>query len=134
MGERTRIVTAARVALLVALTPAAVMVAGCGGDADKPKPVAAKPLGEVLGGSVAPLAQCADWTGGSVPRKLATIEDIRAQQNRDDSGVDSPPLSDDEAMKLFDRACKPTYSQGFRLYVIYARAAGFGPLLRQMQG
>ncbi len=68
------------------------------------------------------------------PRKLATIADIRDQLNRDDTGVDSPPLSDEEAMKLFDRACTPTYAQGFRLYVIYARAAGFGPLLRQIAG
>lgn len=130
MADRWR----ARATLGALFVSATVLVAGCGGDADQPKPAAAaKPLGAVLGGSVATLAQCSDWSGGSTPRKLATIEDIRAQLNRDDAGIDAPPLSDDEATKLFDRACANTYAQGFRLYVIYARAAGFAPLLREVQ-
>jgi hypothetical protein len=105
-------------------TVAALAAAGCG--SDEP----AEPLGKKLGGSVAPLANCADWQGGSRERKLATIADIRNQVNRDDSGIESPPLSDDEALKLFDRECAQPYASTFRLYVIYARAAGWATLLR----
>jgi len=114
----------------VGLVVAALAVGGCGDD-DKPAAAAAKPLGESLGGSVAQLANCGDWAGGARDRKLATIADIRNQVNRDDTGIDTPPLSDKEALALFDRACAPAYARGFRLYVLYARAAGFGPLVRK---
>ena len=50
--------------------------------------------------------------------------------NRRDTGVRSPALSDEEALGLFDRACSNSYARSFRLYVLYARAAGFAPLLR----
>lgn len=104
----------------------AAVAAGCGADAQPP----AEPLGKKLGGSVAPLASCRDWSGGARERKLATIADIRRQVNRDDTGIESPPLSDSEAMQLFDRECAQPYAKSFRLYVIYARAAGWAPLLR----
>lgn len=114
-------------------TAAALSAAGCGDD-ERP---AARPLGKTLGGSVAPLAQCSDWTAGARARararRLATIADIRNQVNRGDTGIKAPPLSDAEATKLFDRACAASYARGFRLYVIYARAAGFAPLLRESQ-
>ena len=109
---------------LVAIA-AAMALGACGDDAKK-----AQPLGAKLGGSVAQLANCSDWAGGGRESKLATIADIRNQVNREDSGVDSPPLSDDEAMKLFDRECAKPYASSFRLYVIYARAAGWASLLR----
>ncbi len=107
---------------------ALLLAAGCGEDDSQARPVV--PLGKQVGGSVAPLAQCSDWQGGARERKLATVEDIRSQVNRTDTGIETPALSDEEAVALFDRACAATYSKGFRLYVLYARAAGFGPLLR----
>jgi len=110
----------------LAAATVALALAACGKASDKP----AEPLGEKLGGSVAPLANCRDWRGGAQERKLATIADIRRQVSRDDAGVESPPLSDREAMKLFDRECAQPYARSFRLYVIYARAAGWAPLLR----
>ena len=109
------------------------MLGGCGGGEDEGKS-AAKPLGQELAGSVAHLAQCKDWVGGSRERKLATIDDIRAQVNRRDTGIQSPPLSDEEALGLFDRACSNRYARSFRLYVLYARAAGFAPLTRGLPG
>lgn len=110
---------------------AGLAAAGCGGDEGAATGTAtATPLGPQLGGSVAPLAQCRHWAAGSRPRKLATIADIRSQVSRGDTGIKAPPLSDDEAMALFDRACAPSYARGFRLYVLYARSAGFAPLLR----
>ena len=117
MGARR---TAAAVAAIAALG-----LGACGGKGEE-----AEPLGKKLGGSVAPLANCGDWVGGARERKLATIADIRNQVNRDDTGIDAPPLSDDEAMQLFDRECSNSYARSFRLYVIYARAAGWATLLR----
>jgi hypothetical protein len=121
--------SAARAAAVVA---AALIlgVAGCGDDSAGERDV--KPLGELLAGSVAPLAQCKHWVGGSRERKLATIEDIRAQVSRRDTGIRAPALSDEEALGLFDRACANSYAQSFRLYVLYARAAGFAPLTRDV--
>jgi hypothetical protein len=113
---------------------AALVLTACGGGSSGggggagPK---AEPLGEKLGGSVAQLANCSDWRGGARDRKLATVADIRNQINRDDTGIVSPPLSDAEAVQLFDRECGQPYAKGFRLYVLYARAAGFGPLVRE---
>ena len=54
-------------------------------------------VGEMLAGSVAPMAQCTDWNGGTRARRLATIEDIREQVNLKDSAVQTPPLSDNAA-------------------------------------
>ena len=116
---------------------AALALAACGEDpqaAEREARAKAKPLGEVLAGSVAPLAQCKDWVGGDRLRKLATIDDIRNQVSRRDTGVSSPALTDEEAMGLFDRACANRYARSFRLYVLYARAAGFAPLERGLPG
>ena len=111
------------------------LAVGCGGsgdgDAGGGGEREVKPLGDLLAGSVAHLAQCKDWVGGPRDRKLATIEDIRAQVNRRDTGIDAPALSDEEALGLFDRACSNSYAQSFRLYALYARAAAFAPLTRE---
>ena len=124
-----------RVRVRPALVAAALALAvgGCGDNQAEAERVArdrAVPLGELLAGSVAPLAQCKDWVGGARERKLATIDDIRNQVSRDDTSVSSPALSDEEALGLFDRACANSYAKSFRLYVLYARAAGFAPLTR----
>lgn len=79
---------------------------------------------------MAQLAQCRDWVRGDEAEKLATIADIRSQVNLQDSGFDAPALSDDEAMELFEGACSAPYAQGFRLYILYARAASAAPLIR----
>ena len=106
---------------------ATLALGGCGDDPENPS---AEPVGQETAGSVAPLAQCRDWNRGSAAEKLATIEEIRRQVNLEDSGVEAPPLSDDEAMRMFENACSQVYADGFRLYVLYARAAGFAPLTR----
>ena len=89
-----------------------------------------KPLGEQTAGSVAQLVQCRDWNRGDEAQKVATIADVRGQVNSGGAGIDAPPLSDNEAMDVFDHACEPDHAQGFRLYILYARAAGVAPLTR----
>ena len=127
---------AARILLVAAA--AALLLTGCSSESDpsaasagKAGAATAEPLGEDTAGSVAQLAQCRDWNRGNRAEKLATIEDIRSQVNRSDSGFEAPPLSDDEAMELFDGACAASYAQGFRLYILYARGAAAAPLVRE---
>lgn len=119
---------AGRVALLAA---AALALAGCGADdgsGGEGSAAEAEPVGEELGGSVAQLAQCSDWVGASEAAKLATIEDIRSQVNREDAGVTASALSDAEAMEVFDNGCDEPSAASYRLHVMYGRAAAFKPL------
>src|SRR5688500_10271032 len=102
----------ARRRLPLILAAVALLAAGCGSQddqggapAEKDGAATAGALGEQTAGSVAQLAQCRDWNRGTRAEKLATIEDIRSQVNRPDSGFEAPPLTDDEAMELFDNGC-----------------------------
>lgn len=145
--------SAAAVAGLAALG----LISGCGsGDSPEPGPAAAaeqpaaerdsepgsdeivdisgtEPVGEMTAGSVASLAECRDWTGADTGERLATIADIRSQMNLEDSGIDAPALTDEEAGELFDGACAPSYAAGFRLYKLYARGVGFVELKRMLE-
>ena len=94
--------------------------AGAAGEADA--------VGQQLGGSVAQLAQCRDWNAGTEAQRVATIEDIRSHVNLEDTGVEASELSDAEAMEVFDNGCDEPAADGYRLHVMYARAAAFKPL------
>jgi hypothetical protein len=111
----------ARVAALAAC--AALALSACGSDSDGDK--AAKPVGEVLVGSVAQMAQCSDWTGADRGQRLATIHDIKQQVNLKDSAVQTPELSDHAAYRVLDNTCRREFAGSFRLYKLYARAASF---------
>lgn len=89
-----------------------------------------EPVGEMTAGSVASLVECRDWNGATPEQQLATIADVRSQINLLDSGIDAPALTDEEAQEMFDNSCEPTWAQGFRLYKLYARAAGWVTLKR----
>ena len=106
----------------------ALGAAGCGDDDGQGSGATTEAVGQRLGGSVAQLVQCRDWAPATPGEKLATIEDIRSQVNREDAGVSASELSDDEAMRVFDHGCAKPYAAGFRLHVLYARAAAFKPL------
>ena len=107
---------------------ATLLLASCGGGSDDGSAEKkAKPVGQMLAGSVAPTAQCRDWEGGTRPERLATIEDIREQINLKDSAVQTPELSDKAAYRILDTICARPYAAGFRLYKLYARADSFAP-------
>ena len=110
-------------AAVVALA-AALALASCGSDS-RSKDV--KPVGEVLVGSVAPMAMCSDWNAGTREQRLATIHDIRQQINLKDSAVQTPELSDEAAYEVLDNTCGRDFAGSFRLYKLYARAASFAP-------
>jgi hypothetical protein len=140
LRARTGLLAAALIVLVVSLA-----MAGCGGDepsqarqaedrADEPIDISGTdPVGQMIGGSVAPLAMCSDWNGANEPERLATIEDIRSQLNAQDSGISAPELTDEEAEEMFDNACEPSWASGFRLYKLYARAVGFVELKREIE-
>lgn len=108
-----------------ALLGACLAVSGCGGDdsAEADSPVAG--VGQARAGSVAPLAQCRDWIAGTEEERTATIEDIQAQLNQENSGGPTPGLPNRETYDLLERACANDFAYGFRLYKVYVRAAAF---------
>ena len=136
---------------IAAFAVALVAIAGCGGDDEEAPPGTSAQadqqqedggvidisgtdaVGENLAGSVAPLVECRDWNEATEEEKLATIEDVRSQISRQDVGIRSPRLSDEEALTIFDNTCEPPWAQGFRLYKLYARAVAFAPLARQLE-
>ena len=92
-----------------------------------------EPVGQVVAGSVAALVTCRDWEGANEKERLATIADIRKQLAPQDSGIKLPELTDEEATEVFDNGCGIEASDGFRLYKLYAQAAGFVPLKRAIE-
>lgn len=113
----------ARVALGLA---ALLALAACGSEPERDRE--AKGVGQVLVGSVAQMATCSDWNGGTREQRVATIHDIRQQINLKDSAVQTPELSDDAAYEILTNHCGKDYAGSFRLYKLYARAASFAPL------
>jgi hypothetical protein len=99
----------------------ALALAACGDDSGSET----KPVGQRLVKSVAAMATCSDWNGGTRPERLATIEDIREQINLRDGTVRTIPLSDRAAYRILDTTCSKDFAGGFRLYKLYARAASF---------
>jgi hypothetical protein len=142
---------AERRAAALAAIAALALLAGCGGESAEPPAAAVEPaagdpkpgevvdisgtepVGEMTAGSVAQLAECSDWRGADEDERLATIADVRSQINLEDSGIDAPALTDEEAEELFDGACRPRYAGGFRLYKLYARGVGFVELKRMLE-
>ena len=128
LASRTRDVSGRRPLGWLPLALALAAIAGCGdsgGDEGEP---AAEPVGQELGGSVSQLVQCSDWDGATEAEKLATIEDVRSHVIPEDPGVEGPTLTDAEAMEVFDNGCDRAGSDGFRLYLLFARAVAFKPL------
>ena len=112
----------------------ALALGGCGDGESQGGGTEAEPVGQELGGSVAPLAVCSDWLEATDAEKLATIEDIRSQVNRQDAGVTSLELSDERALEVFDHGCANPAAIGFRLHIMYARAASFEVLRKVAEG
>ena len=129
---------AAALLLLIALS-------GCGSDdgegsvrdygaPDAPVDISGtEPVGQMVAGSVAAMVTCRDWEGADEKERLATIADIRQQLAPQDSGIKLPELTDEEAAEVFDNSCEIESSGGFRLYKLYAQAAGFVTLKRAVE-
>jgi hypothetical protein len=107
---------------------ALLALAACGSDSQPAGERSAKPVGQVLVGSVAQMATCSDWNGGTRAQRVATIHDIRRQINLKASAVQTPELSDAAAYEILGNLCGKDFAGSFRLYKLYARAASFAPL------
>lgn len=115
-------------ARLMAMAAAAATLSSCGGDdTTAPRPDVSG-VGEAIGGSVAPLADCGDWRDGSTAERLATIRDIRGQLTPQTSPSEESGYPDEDAYELFNRVCAQDFASSFRLYKLYAQAAAFAPL------
>jgi hypothetical protein len=123
-------VKVAGVLAVVAAIAVGIALAGTGsgdsGDSEVGAP--AYGVGQIRGGSVAQLARCTDWNGGTDAQKQVTLDDIQSQLNQPGADGPTPDLPDDEAIALLDRICGRSYAAGFRLYKVYARGAAFAPL------
>ena len=115
--------------LTIALLAVSASLAGCAESSDDPpKRESISGVGQPLGGSVAPLAQCRDWQRGTPEERQATIEDIRGQLTPQTAQGEDSGLPDEEAHALFDRVCAQEYASAFRLYRLYVQRVGFRPL------
>lgn len=125
MGHRSPGSFRRRCSGVAALVTALAGIAGCGGEAVDPAAV-----GTPRAGSVAGLADCADWRAGTVEERLATISDVRSQVSPAAGESAEPVLSDGDAYEFLDRACAPDYAVSFRLYKLYNRGASFSRIDR----
>ena len=143
--SRTGRTAEVRAAALAAALLLLIAVAGCGSDdgetpaKDDTRPdgvvdvSGTEPVGQMVAGSVAALVTCRDWEGADEDERVATIADIRKQLAPQDSGITLPELTDEEAEEAFDNGCGIEGSDGFRLYKLYAQAAGFVTLKRAVE-
>ncbi len=134
-----------RAALAGAALLVLIALSGCGSDDSGPTAAedgrqdtvvdisGTEPVGQMVAGSVAALVTCRDWKGANEKERLATIDDIRRQLAPQDSGIELPELTDAEAAEVFDNGCKTEGGGGFRLYKLYAQAAGFVTLKRAIE-
>jgi hypothetical protein len=117
---------------LAPLLAGAILLAGCGGQDEKPaEPVPAKSqsVGKRSAGSVVQFADCNDWNRGTRAEREATVRELRDQLTTQGSRSTRSPLSDERAYKVLQKACTATdYAGSLRLYKLYARVQGFAPL------
>ena len=75
------------------------------------------------------LAECSDWRKGTVEERRGTVVQIRefaGGQVGSSQGIQrGPVLNDGQAYRLLDGYCSKRYARGFRLYILYVRAAAF---------
>jgi hypothetical protein len=75
------------------------------------------------------LAECTDWRKGSVEQRQGTVAQIREFAGGpvgSSQGIQrGRVLADSQAYLLLDRYCSKRIARGFRLYLLYVRAAAF---------
>jgi hypothetical protein len=103
------------------------LLAGCGGSDDS-KQRADNPPQPTLPVALRH-AECSDWRKGSVEQRRGTVVQIREFAGGpvgSSRGIQRGPVLDDwRAYQLLDRWCSRRFARGFRLYLLYTRAAAF---------
>jgi hypothetical protein len=117
---------------LAPLLAGAILLAGCGGEDEKPAqpvPAKAQSVGKKTAGSVVQFADCSDWNRGTRAEREATVRELRDQLTAQGARSNASPLSDDHAYRVIQKTCTATdYAGSLRLYKLYARVQGFAPL------
>jgi hypothetical protein len=117
-----------RLAVIVCALAAGAAIAGCGGGPNTQPQV---DVGPNVGQPIS-LADCHDWNQANTEQRLGTIDELKSFAGGPIVGNDatSPSgtgavLDDKDAYKLFNSYCAASFSQGFKLYKLYERAAAF---------
>jgi hypothetical protein len=106
------------------------LLAGCGSNGEEgsseqqadelPQPVLPVPMRQ---------AECSDWRKGSAEQRRGTVVQIREFAGGpvgSSQGIQRGRVLDDaQAYQLIDRYCSRPIARGFRLYLLYERAAAF---------
>jgi hypothetical protein len=106
------------------------LLAGCGGNGDSD---GSEQQADELPQPVLPVAlrhaECSDWRKGSVDQRRGTVVQIREFAGGpvgSSQGIQRGRVLDDaQAYVLLDRYCSRRIARGFRLYLLYTRAAAF---------
>jgi hypothetical protein len=117
-----RLTIAAAAGLIVAA------IAGCGGG---PNTQPQLNVGPNVGNPIN-LADCHDWNQADTAQRLGTLQQLKdfaggpvVGNNASAPAGRGAVLDDKKAYDLLTAACKQQFAAGFRLYLLYQRAASF---------
>jgi hypothetical protein len=79
----------------------------------------------LIGGVPLQQARCAQWTAASATERRNTLAALAYVVGGPTPYGPATKLSDSQATALFDRACASRIANGFLLYELYIRAAGY---------
>jgi hypothetical protein len=117
---RRRLVALAALGLLVVVCGAALAAGGSSPTRSGPGRYTG-----LIGGVPLQQARCAQWTAGSSAERQKTRDALAYVVGGPTPYGPATKLSDSQATALFDRACASPIANGFLLYEIYIRAAGY---------
>ena len=97
--------------------------AGCGGgDAREQQQ---RPAAHRIDGVPLQQARCRNWEAAPARERAAAIAQLKVVVGGRTQAGPAQTLSPGEATRLFDRTCRARVADGFLLYELYIRAAGF---------
>ena len=110
----------------VAVSRAALVLAGCGEDGRAPAEATGPP--GTIGGVRLQSASCHHWNAAGAAERARAVDGLtEAVAGRVGRG-EATTLTDEEVTRLLDNQCSVEYAEHFLLYQIYIRAAGFKSL------
>jgi hypothetical protein len=103
-------------------------IAGCGGGPDTQPQL---DVGPNVGNPIN-LANCHDWNEADTAQRLGTLQQLKhfaggpvVGNNASAPAGRGAVLDDKKAYELLTNSCKQQFAAGFKLYLLYQRAASF---------